>query len=329
MQKANCDICGPSESEMVGCIEAKCYAPGKKFEMHRCGNCGLVYLPLTSQPDILYTYYPDNYTPHDVNFHRKTIFSQVLMDPIRRWLFTLPAVSQKGCRRAIRNILAAVYNQTAYRSIPPPQKNGKLLDIGCGTGSYLLMMKKIGWEGVGVERNKKAADHGKKVLGLDVRAGLFEDIVLPQKYFDVITMWHSLEHFPSPYRVLTKAGSILKDEGLIIIGIPNYDSLDRRIFGENWNGFEVPLHLYHFTSKTIRKLLESAGFQVEKIIHTVRPADMLKSILNMLSDRCNPDRVFRIRKFLFLPTMLPAILFSASKRSSIIIVQAKKWLTKP
>lgn len=249
--------------------------------------------------------------------------SRTLMDRIRRFTFTHQTDPTPGAGRYMQRLLAAAYNKIAYRSIPNYKKNGRLLDIGSGLGSYLSMIKKIGWDGVGIEMNKKAARHGRDILGMDVKAGLFEEVDFPQKSFDVITMWHSLEHFPSPRRALIKAGCVIKDDGFVLIGIPNYDSLDRMIFKENWNGFEIPLHLYHFTPDTIRKLLDSAGFRIEKIIHTIRPTDTQKSIMNVLSDHFKPARVLTVKKFLYLPALLLAVFFSMVKRSSIIIVQAK------
>lgn len=246
------------------------------------------------------------------------------MDRLRRFIFTPRIDPGPGFKRYARHLMAASYNKVAYRSIPYYKKNGTLLDVGCGLGSYLSMIQKIGWKGVGIELNKRAARYGREILKLDIRTGMIDDFDFPEKSFDVITMWHSIEHFTSPKQALIKAGRIIKDDGLILISTPNYDSLDRMIFKANWNGLEVPLHLYYFTPATIQRLLVSAGFTIERVVHTIRPADMKKSIVNVMNERFNPHAVLKVKKFAVLPALILAPLFAILEKSSIMTVHAKK-----
>jgi 2-polyprenyl-3-methyl-5-hydroxy-6-metoxy-1,4-benzoquinol methylase len=136
-------------------------------------------------------------------------------------------------------------------------------------------------------------------------------------------MWHSLEHFPEPQKIISKARKMLKDDGVLMIGLPNFGSLDRKMFKGSWNGMEIPLHLCHFKPESIRLLLKESDFEVEKIVHTIRPSDLTKSIIYFLEDRYHlkTNRILRI--LLFGISIPMSMCFSLCRRSSIIKVFAK------
>ena len=144
-----------------------------------------------------------------------------------------------------------------------------------------------------------------------------------QDYFNVVTMWHVLEHFDNPHAVISKIKNILKPEGELWIGLPNYDSLDRRLFGSYWNGYEIPLHLTFFTPKTLSALLKKCGFSCLKAHFLVRPNDIAKSGYLFLRENFtmkNEKLVQKILSILFLPlSFLAAFL----RKSSIIVIQAR------
>jgi 2-polyprenyl-3-methyl-5-hydroxy-6-metoxy-1,4-benzoquinol methylase len=210
-----------------------------------------------------------------------------------------------------------------YRSFPWPKGDGKMLDIGCGNGIYLTAAKELGWTGYGVESNHSAARHANKSLGLEIEAGNFEAIAYPEKHFDVITMWHSLEHFSDPTKIIRKIRKLLKDDGVLMIGIPNFSSFDRKLFKESWNGLEIPLHAWHFTPGSIQYLLKESGFEVRRIIHTTRPSDMMKSFIYFLEDNYRLKSNKWLVMLLFVISIPISIFFSICRRSSIIKVFAR------
>jgi hypothetical protein len=118
---------------------------------------------------------------------------------------------------------------------------------------------------------------------------------------------------------------MLKDKGLLLVGIPNYDSLDRNIFQESWNGFEIPLHLYHFTPAAIKKLLNLSGFKCMKVVHTIRPADMASSLENYFVSIDKKKNVC-MKKLFFLFSLPLSFIFATLRRSSIMVVHAQKRL---
>ena len=138
--------------------------------------------------------------------------------------------------------------------------NAKLLDIGCGTGSFLTFMKEKGLTVSGVENNPKA----KSIClenNLEVQSneeGFATDC------FDLITLWHVLEHLPSPEKRISTYKSLLKKEGLLVIALPNFESHDRNHYQQDWAALDVPRHLWHFTPKGLTMMVEEKGFELIK-----------------------------------------------------------------
>ncbi len=323
MGREQCPICGDRNIRKAGLIEGIKYSHGERFDLMRCSGCGVVCTDTQAGTDFIFTYYPENYKPHDPNIYRTFHVRQTIMKAFRAIVFGKTGRKSRLFMGCIKRFFSLLYNKTAYRSVPFFKGNGILLDIGCGIGNYLKQLQDIGWTVYGVEPVEKAAVFAQD-SGLSVNCIRFEQAEYPERFFDVITMWHVLEHFSDPKEVLQKALKMLKDDGLFLIGIPNYDSLDRRIFRKYWNGYEIPLHLYHFTSDSIRKALAISGFRCKKVIYTIRPTDMASSLENCFTSVFNKKGIPFIRT-LFLFISIPfSLLFSVLKRSSIIVVFAEK-----
>lgn len=147
----------------------------------------------------------------------------------------------------------------------PEVVNGRLLDIGCSYGTFLKEMNQ-GWDVIGIEPNKKLTDFGVHQLGLEIINSNVEEAVFTEK-FDVITMRMVLEHLPKPSGVLNKVNQILRDNGTLIIIVPDFSGTESRLFKEFCYTLQVPTHLNHFTPETVKKYLRQHGFKVDKIIH--------------------------------------------------------------
>jgi len=146
------------------------------------------------------------------------------------------------------------------------RKGGRLLDVGCGTGIFLDMMRRRGeWEVFGVEINEEAARYARGKLQLDVFAGELGEASFPTAHFDVVTLWHVLEHLHEPRLVLQEIYRILRDDGWLLLSLPNAASYEAQAFGEFWAGLDVPRHLYFFTPTAIRELLRQEGFETVKL----------------------------------------------------------------
>lgn len=140
---------------------------------------------------------------------------------------------------------------------------GRVLDVGCGRGLMLAFLKGAGWECVGTERSAELANAVRQDHALDVRvsARLADCDFMPQS-FDVVTMWHSLEHVGDPVDALAAANGLLRPGGLLLLEVPNVASWQARIGGPVWFHLDVPRHRYHFSPETLRAVLGGCGFEV-------------------------------------------------------------------
>lgn len=139
---------------------------------------------------------------------------------------------------------------------------GALLDIGCGEGTFLEAAARRGYRVTGTERGA-AAEHASTQL--EVCASLEE--ARERAPFDVVTLWHTLEHFRSPRETLTMARSLLRPGGLVIAAVPNASGLQARVFGSRWFHLDVPRHLFHFNPRSLERLLVETGLDVQRWYH--------------------------------------------------------------
>ncbi len=137
-----------------------------------------------------------------------------------------------------------------------------LLDIGAGTGDFLLTAKQNGWNTIGVEPSEKAK-------GIAIGKGIqFSDSTeeLESNSFDVITMWHVLEHVPNLEIQIKELKRLVKPNGTIIIAVPNFKSYDANYYGKFWAAFDVPIHFWHFSKTAIKLLFEKEDIKLEKVL---------------------------------------------------------------
>lgn len=136
--------------------------------------------------------------------------------------------------------------------------NKSLLDVGAGTGDFLLAAQSKGWSVEGVEPNPDA-----RLRSREKRMELHHSMdELPKREFQVITLWHVLEHLPDLESQIIQLRWYLKDEGTLIIAVPNFKSYDAQEYGEFWAAYDVPRHLWHFSRTAIEKLFSRHGLKV-------------------------------------------------------------------
>ena len=159
----------------------------------------------------------------------------------------------------VKNI--ALKNKLNLINSENPQK-GKILDIGAGTGDFLLTAKDNGWETVGVEPSERAKSIATK-KGIS-----FVDKIsdLENNSFDVITMWHVLEHVPNLELQIQELKRLLKPTGTLIVAVPNFKSFDANHYKTFWAAYDVPIHFWHFSKKAIQSLFEKVDMRLEKIL---------------------------------------------------------------
>ena len=154
----------------------------------------------------------------------------------------------------------AIKNKVKLINQWQPEK-GTLLDIGAGTGDFLLEAKKQNWIITGIEPN----DRAKQIAiqkGVSFGTNLEE---LADESFDVISMWHVLEHVPNLEEQIATLKRLLKPNGTIIIAVPNFKSYDAKYYAEFWAAYDVPRHLWHFSKTAIKKLFADQNMQLKKV----------------------------------------------------------------
>ncbi|MDQ3535528.1 MAG: class I SAM-dependent methyltransferase [Bacteroidota bacterium] len=158
-------------------------------------------------------------------------------------------------------------------------EKGKLLDYGCGTGNFLLYCKNKGWDVVGIEPNMKALHEAEKVKSLTIYNS--KDKLQDKEKFDVITLWHVLEHIHELKEVFTFLKSKINKNGIICIAMPNSDSYDCQLYKEFWAGYDVPRHLYHFNQATFKALIKLSKMKLLEVI----PMKLDAYYVSMLSEK--------------------------------------------
>jgi 2-polyprenyl-3-methyl-5-hydroxy-6-metoxy-1,4-benzoquinol methylase len=180
-------------------------------------------------------------------------------------------ISHSNTRKGIVNYLYHVVRGhtlfTKYHLIKKASglKQGLHLDIGAGTGAFVQYMNDHDWKSEGIEPDAKARALAQSVHHTRLlRAEAFE--TLSPESFDAISMWHVLEHVHDLYPYMYQIRKILKTQGLVFIAVPNYTSYDGLKYGAEWAAYDVPRHLYHFSPRSMKWLLNAAGFELKDMV---------------------------------------------------------------
>jgi SAM-dependent methyltransferase len=143
----------------------------------------------------------------------------------------------------------------------PYRGEGKILDVGAGSGSFLASMKALGWDAYGVDIGPEAVERAQS-LGVKMFRGEVQDASFPDRFFDLVTLRAVLEHVHQPVETLREVHRILKDGGFVYIVVPNIASLNFWLFGRFWYALEAPRHLYAYSPTVMKHLAGKTGFEV-------------------------------------------------------------------
>jgi SAM-dependent methyltransferase len=234
-------LCG-GESSWVFSAHDALRTTDQPFSMLRCGDCGLFFLTPSLTPEEALGHYPADYQPF-----RSMLGAQ--LHPWARWLE----------RR---------HWQLRCRAVERFHRVGALLDVGCGAGRFLDVMRRSGrWQVAGVEVHQEAVRQCRQELRLVVHQGDLSTLDLPSETWDAVTMWEVLEHLPDPIADLKTVARILKPEGVLLLSTPNAEAWQATLWEKWWAGWYIPLHQYLFTASTLEALLARTGFRVVKRLH--------------------------------------------------------------
>jgi len=234
-----CVVCGSDRFARMFRASDRLYrTTAKEFDVVRCGQCGLMRLDPQPPAEELPKYYPASYW-----FASEGSATGRLEERYRRLVL----------RDHVRFVETAV--RRAGGQAP-------LLDLGCGGGLFLGMMRERGFRVVGLDFSPEAASVAWQRQRVPAVCGNFERAPLRLGSLACITMFHVLEHAPDPRRVLETAHGLLGAGGRLVVQVPNAASWQCRLLGRSWNGVDVPRHLYDFRDRDLEKLLAASGFEV-------------------------------------------------------------------
>ena len=246
-----CDLCGLNETEVIQKAE-------NPFQIVRCKECGLVYVDPQPGREFMRAHYNEDY--------------------YKEWIETQMERRIPMWRKRLNKLLK-------HRG------KGSLLDVGFGCGTFLKLAKEKGFDVHGTEISEYACQYVKDKLGMDFFCGDLREARFPEESFDIVTVWHTLEHLPSPSNTLEEIHRILKKDGVLVVAVPNLNNFIARILYLlfRWRKLKLfsmkakELHLYHFSIPTLSAILEKTGFRVKKIELDLAQIKLSKKILDVLT----------------------------------------------
>lgn len=237
----SCPVCGSTHLKKVFPV-ADYSVSGENFFIEECEQCTLRFTQdCPSSATIAPYYQSENYISHTNT--NKGVINQ-LYRQVRK-------ITLRQKKKLIQQITGL--------------SSGNLLDLGSGTGAFAGYMKNAGWQVTGLEPDEGARKVAYKEFGVVLTdTNSFYELAPAQ--FDVITLWHVLEHVHDLHSYVQQLKILLKPQGKILIAVPNYTSEDARYYGVHWAAYDVPRHLYHFSPSSMRSLLANHQLRLETIM---------------------------------------------------------------
>ncbi len=284
IEKPSCLACGASgRPAFRGTRDYMCGTPGS-YDYWTCPSCQLIWVsPQPTQRELL-RLYEQNYgvrqhapevAAADVGSVKQAVRRAVLAGqegypdvagPLG------PALSLFG--KSI-GWVPPIGDRARYHLgllFPPNRPAGKLLDIGCGLGWYVRIMRDWGWDACGLEPDGNTARKGREMYQVPIFEGDINEPDFPDEHFDAISIRHVLEHVSDPHALLSRCRRLLKPGGWLGIATPNGRGLASRWFGQWWRGLCGPWHLHLFGPDSLRKVLEANAYEVKRVRTLSRPA---------------------------------------------------------
>ncbi|MDO5570203.1 MAG: class I SAM-dependent methyltransferase [Bacteroidales bacterium] len=296
MNKIHISYCPVCNSQQLSAF-TKCndHSISKEdFQIMKCDNCGFLFTQDFPDESLIGEYYKSkDYISH--------------------------SNSRKGLINNVYHIARTIMLNRKAKIVckESGMEKGKLLDIGCGTGYFLHTMKKMGWDVMGVEKSDDASKVAKEHFNIDVK-NLLNEVDDNNKY-DVITLWHVMEHLQDLKGTFEKLRSLLKDDGTLIVAVPNSESFDAEYYKENWAAYDVPRHLWHFNATTLGILSKREEFKIEKF----GPMPLDAFYISMLSEKLQGKSCSFFRGMLIGIKALNSALTNPRKSSSLIFILRK------
>jgi len=265
-----CSLCGAEGRLLHEGLDDRLFEVVGRWSLRECEACGLVWRDPFPAPEDIASYYADYYTHDDPD--EASLLHRVLKRGVPAAALGYADVPVTTAERQLGRIAGWIgpLRELAARSIMdlPAESRGRLLDVGCGSGAFLVRMRRLGWDVSGLEPDPKAARVARAALpGADVRCAQIEEAGFEPGSFAAVTLSHVIEHVLDPVETLRFVGGLLEPGGRLMLATPNSRSLGARRFGPHWLGWDPPRHLHLFHRENLSRAVERAGLRV-KSVHT-------------------------------------------------------------
>jgi SAM-dependent methyltransferase len=241
---SECLLCRAPESDVLFRASDRLYrTTQREFSVVRCRSCGLVRLDPCPTAGELGAYYPGSY-----------------------WFAPDPGAAA-SLEETYRRLVLRDHASFVERALRGAGPGGRLLDVGCGGGLLLGMMRERGFRVTGMDISPQAAAIAWKRQRVPALAGLLERCPLRPRSFSCVTMFHVLEHLIDPGAYLDAARELLAPGGCLVVQVPNADCWQFGLLGRAWNGVDVPRHLWDFRLRDLERLLAASGFETVRRKH--------------------------------------------------------------
>lgn len=255
LEQNSCPLCAEARSQKLFEGADLLHALPGRFAVVACVDCGLKRTSPRPTPEAIGYYYPDEYGAY-----------------LNTAVFSDPTVSTGW--RSIVNFAKGFFDTKANAT--PTMVPGRMMEIGCATGTYLHQMAQQGWRVEGIEFSANAADEARQ-RGYQVEIGSVEMADRDDNQFDLIAGWMVLEHLHDPLLALTKMRKWIREDGQLAISVPDSGGYEFTLFTEHWYALQLPTHLFHYDKYSISKLLEKSGWRVTRIQHQRTMANFIGS----------------------------------------------------
>lgn len=262
-----CRFCGTSDGRVALTGTDHREGMGGRFSVVVCRSCSLARVD--PWPDDPMAWYPTGYQQHTA----QTVTGKAVEATIR-------ATATRSMPALARRVATAVVPDADMGG--PLAPGARLLDVGTGNGTAVRALCAAGVDAHGIEPAAAAVEAAQAGGAPTVVRGTLEDNPLADERWDVVRMYQTLEHMPDPLDALTRARALLAPGGRVVIGVPNFGGLVRRLTGASWDGLELPRHLHHFTRFSLGLVLGEAGLQASSM-RTVALFGLLPASLDALT----------------------------------------------
>lgn len=277
-----------------------------KFNLVKCLHCGVEFInPQPTAFELEKYYDSDRY--YSLKKIDKDSFKTKLKITLYKLYFTK---NHKYLQKLLFLPIKFMIRSTIIK------KNIRILDIGAGAGRFLYEMKQLGLNVSGVE----PGDFDKSI-NLNIKNTNLIDAQYPKNYFDLIVMNHTFEHLDNPNQILKEIRRILKKNGTFIIGVPNTNSLARRLFKKNWLAYDIPRHLFNYSDELLIKLLKKYNFKIEKVRYNSRPNQFVMSLYYLFNIRKRTGIFNSLLNLLLIPLTLLVNLLKLGDQVEVICMK--------